>query len=126
MFLHDQCAAQRHHHQDAKNAAGKGEHRDLHVVEIPGTIGRQEDERGDGEHDAAGNRLARRSDRLDDVVFKNRGAAKLLEHRDREHGDRDRRAHREACAQTEIYGGRAEQQAEQRPENDGACRELGG
>jgi hypothetical protein len=126
MFLHDQCAAERHHHQDAENAAGKGEHRDLHVVEIPWTVGCQEDQRGDGEHDAARNRLTSGSDRLDDVVFQNRGAAKFLEHGDRQHGDRNRRAHREACAQTEIHGGRAEQQAEERPENDRARRELGG
>jgi hypothetical protein len=126
VFLHDQRTAQRDHHQDAKNAAGKREHRDLDVVEISRTVGREEDQRGHSEHDAARNRLARGSDRLDDVVFQNRGAAKLLEHRDREDGDGNRCAHGEAGAQTEIHGRRAEQQAEQRPENDGARGELGG
>ena len=38
-LLDDQGAAQRHHHQHAKNAAGKRQHQDLRVVEIAGAVG---------------------------------------------------------------------------------------
>ena len=34
VFLDDQRAAQRHHHQHAEDAAGKRQHRDLRVVEV--------------------------------------------------------------------------------------------
>ena len=114
VLLDDQRAAQRHHHQHAEDAAGEGQHRDLEVVEVARAVGRQEDQRRDGEDDAAGDRFAGRSDRLDDVVLENRRAAELLQHRDREHGDRDRRADRQAGAQPEIDGRGAEQQPEQR------------
>ena len=114
MFLDDQRAAQRHHHQHAEDAAGEGQHRDLEVVEVVRAVRRQEDQRRDGEDDAAGDRLAGRADRLDDVVLEDRRAAELLQHRDREHGDRDRGADGQAGAQPEIDGGGAEQQPEQR------------
>ena len=41
VFLHDQRAAQRHHHQDAEDAAGEGQQQDLQVVEVTGPVGRR-------------------------------------------------------------------------------------
>ena len=104
VLLHDQRAPQRHHHQHAEDAAREGEQRDLEVVEVGRPARRQEDERGNREHDAAGHRLAGRSDRLHDVVLEDGRPAEPLEHRDREHRDRDRRADGEAGAQPEVDG----------------------
>ena len=121
VLLDDQRAPQRHHHQHAEDAAGKGEHRDLAVVEVAGPVRRQEDQRRDREHDAAGHRLAGRPDRLDDVVFEDRRAAEPLQHRDRQHGDRDRGADGQAGAQAEVDRGRAEEQPEQRADARSPC-----
>ena len=96
VLLDDQRAPQRHHHQHAEDAAGEGQHRDLEVVEVAGAVRRQEDQRRNREDDAAGDRFAGRSDRLHDVVFEDRRAAEPLQHRDGQHGDRDRRADGEA------------------------------
>ena len=126
VLLDDERAAQRHHHQHAEDAAGEGEHRDLEVVEVGRAVRRQEDQRRDREDDAAGDRFAGRSDRLDDVVLENRRAAELLQHRDREHGDRNRRADRQAGAQAEIHRRRAEEQAEEHADDDRLGGELGG
>ena len=82
-------------------------------------------QRRDGEDDAAGHRLAGRTDRLDDVVLEDRRAAEPLEHRDREHRDRNRGADRQAGAQPEVHRRRAEEQPEQRAEHDGLGGELG-
>ena len=114
VLLDDQRAAQRHHHQHAEDAAGEGQHRDLEVVEVAGAVRHQEDQRRDREDDAAGDRFARRSDRLDDVVLEDRRAAELLEHRDREHRDRDRGADRQPGAQPEIDRRGAEEEPEER------------
>jgi hypothetical protein len=54
MLLHDERTAQRDHHQYAKDAAGEREHRDLDVVEIAGTVGHQENQRGNREDDTTG------------------------------------------------------------------------
>ena len=63
-----------------------------------------------------GDRFAGRPDRLHDVVLEDRRAAEPLEHRDREHGDRDRRADRQAGAQAEVDRRGAEDQSEQHAE----------
>ena len=90
VFLDDEGATERHHHQHAEDAPGKREERDLEVVEERLTAFAEEDQRRDGEDDAGGHRLARGADRLHDVVLENRGSAQTLEHGDREHGDRNR------------------------------------
>ncbi len=96
VLLDDQRAPQRHHHQHAEDAAGERQHRDLRVVEILRSFRHQEDQRRDREDHAAGHRFAGRADGLDDVVFEDRRAAQSLQHRDGEHGDRNRRADGEA------------------------------
>ena len=125
VLLDDQRPSQRHHHQHAENAAGEGQHRDLVVVEVGRPVGRQEDQRGDREDDAAGDRFSGRSNGLDDVVLENRRAAELLEDRNRQHGNRDRGADREAGAQSQIDGRRAEQQSEEDADHDRLQREFG-
>ena len=125
MLLFDEGAAQRHHHQHAEDAPGNREERDLQVVEVRRSVRDQEDERRNREHDARGERLAGRADRLHDVVFENRRCAEPLEDRDRQHRDRDRRADGEAGPQAEIDRRCPEQQAEERAEDDRAERELG-
>ena len=46
VLLHDERAPERHHHQDAQDAAGEGEHRDLEVVEVARAALAEEDQRG--------------------------------------------------------------------------------
>ena len=125
VLLDDQGPAERHHHQHAENAAGKGQHRDLEVVEIRRPERFQEEQRRNREHDAAGDRFARRSDRLDDVVLENGRTTEALEHRDRQHGDRDRCADCQPRAQSQVDGGCAEQKSEERADHDGLQREFG-
>ena len=125
VLLDDERAAQRHHHQDAEDAAGEGEHRDLEVVEEALAAVAEEEQRRHGEDDPRGHRLAGRADRLDDVVLEDRRAAEPLQDRDGEHGDRDRRADRQPGAQPEVDRRGAEEQPEQRAEHDGLGRELG-
>ena len=124
VLLDDERAAQRHHHQDAQDAAGEGQHQDLEIAEVAGAVRRQEDQRRDREDDAAGDRLAGGSDRLDDVVLEDGRAAQLLQHRDGEHGDRDRGADRQAGPQAQVDGRGPEDQAEQHAQDDGLGREL--
>ena len=124
MLFHDERAPERHHHQDPQDASGEGEHRDLEVVEVARAPLPEEDQRGDGEDHAGGHRLAGRPDGLDDVVFEDRGAAEPLQHRDRQHRDRDGRADREAGTQAEVDGRGAEDQPERRAEDDGLGREF--
>ena len=104
----------------------KREHRDLEVVEIARTALAEEDQRRNGEDHAGGDRLARRADRLHDVVLEDRRAAEALQHRDGEHGDGNRGADRQAGAQAQVDGGRAEDQPEHRAEHDRLRGELGG
>ncbi len=125
VLLHDQRAAQGHHHQDAEEAARESQHRDLKIGEVCGSVRRQEDEGRNREHHSARHRLASGSDGLDDVVFEDGGAPKALQHRDGEHGDGNRGAHGQACAEPEVDGRRAEQETEQHAEDDRLRGELG-
>ena len=126
MLLDDERAAHRHHHQHADDAAYRGERDDLEDVEVLlRTAARDEQERRDREHDARGNRFARRPDRLDDVVLEDRGLAEALEDRDREHGNRDRGRHREPGAERQVHRHRAEDEAEDGTEHHGLDGELG-
>ena len=126
MFFDDECSAERHHHEDAENAAREGQHRDLHVIEIAGAVRGQENKRRHREDHTAGDGLTGGSNRLHDVVLENRGTAQPLQHGNGEHGDRNRCAHRQAGTQAEIHRRRSEQQAEERTENHRAGGELGG
>ena len=126
VLLYDERAPQRHHHEDAEDAPREGQHRDLEIVEEVGAVRREEDQRRHGEDDTRGHRLAGRSNRLHDVVFENRRATEPFEHGNRQHGDRDRGAHRQARAQAEVDGGRSEEEAEHRADDDRFEREFGG
>ena len=91
VLLDDERAPHRHHHQHADDAAHRGEGHDLEDVEVfLGPAVGDEEERGDREDDAGGDRLAGRADRLDDVVLEDGGLAEPLEDRDRQDRDRDR------------------------------------
>src|SRR4029450_86425 len=69
MLLDDERPPERNHHQDAEDAAGEGEHRDLEVVEVLWAVGYEKDERRNREHNAARDRFASGANRLDDVVL---------------------------------------------------------
>jgi hypothetical protein len=118
VLLDDQCTSERHHHQHAEDAAGEGEHRDLQVIEIAGALRHQEDERRDGEHDAAGHGLAGRPDGLDDVVFEDRRTAELLQYGNGQDGDGNRCGNGQPGAQAEIDRRGAEDDTEQRTDQD--------
>ena len=125
VFLHDERASQRHHHQHAEQPAGGREHQDLKISKVAGAVRRQEDERRNGEDHTAGDRFTGRADRLHDVVFEDRGTAQPLQHRDGEHGDRNRCADGQSGAQPQVDRRRAEEQPEQRADDDRLQRELG-
>jgi len=112
--------------QRADDPAGDGQERNLPVIEVRRAVGQEEDQCRDREDHPGRQRLTRRADRLDDVVFEDRALPEELEHRDREHGDRNRRRHREARLEREVDRGGAEQDAEDRSEDDGLDRELRG
>ena len=118
VFLHDERPAERHHHEHAQNAAGEGQHRNLVVVEVRRAVRREEDQRGNREHDAARDRLAGGADGLHDVVFENRRSAEFLQHRNRQHRDRNRRADGQAGTKPEVDRRCAEDQAENRADHD--------
>ena len=96
------------------------------VIEVRRAVRQEEDERRDGEDDASCHRLAGRPDRLHDVVLENRRAAQLLQHRDRQDRDRDRRGYRQPRAQTEIHGRCAEDHTKDDADRDGLGGEFGG
>ena len=118
VLLHDQRAPERHHHQDAENAAGKRQHRDLQVVEITWSERHKRNQRRNREDDAPCKRLARGADRLDDVVLENCRADEPLEHGNGEYRDRNRRADGQPGPQAEVDGGCAEEQTEEDAEDD--------
>src|SRR5208282_5287642 len=72
VLLDDELAAQRDHEQHAKPSAEERQRKDAARLKIEA----EEDERGQGEDDARGDRLARVSRRLHDVVFQDAGPAK--------------------------------------------------
>src|SRR2546427_4953033 len=75
-------------------------------------------------HPPRRDRIRRRAGRLDDVVFENRGATEPAEDRDRQHRDRNRGADGEADLQREVDVRRAEDEAENHAEHDGAEGQL--
>ena len=132
VLLHDQCAPQRHHHQDAQHSAEQSQREDGPVGEVTGAdalpaggIDGEEEEPWEGEDDARRDALARRPDGLDDVVLEDRGSAELLQKRDGKDGDGDRGAHRQPRLQRKVHGGRAEDESEERADDHRFRRELG-
>jgi len=125
VLLDDQRPTQRDHHQHAQYTAHHRQRQDRPVREIriaDAVAGRgvtaQEQEAGQCEHDAGGDRFARGADRLHDVVFEDRGLAEFLEQGDRQHRDRDRRGYGQPGLQRQVDRGRAEHDAEQRADDD--------
>ncbi len=132
VLLDDQRPAQRDHHQHAQHAAHQRQRQDRPVREIADAdalagrgVAAQEQEAGQGEHDAGGDRFARRADRLHDVVLQDGRLAESLEQRDRQHRDRDRCRHRQPGLQRQVDRRRAEDDAEQRADDDRLDGELG-
>src|SRR4029077_3737679 len=82
VLLNDELAAKGNHEQDAQPATEQSQGEDAPEGELLAEA--EKDERGDGEHDAGGERFAGRARGLDDVVFKDGGAAKGTEDTDRE------------------------------------------
>ena len=121
VFLHDELAAEGNHEEHAQPAADQGEHEDAGVLQLKA----EKDERGQGEDDAGGDGLASIARGLDDVVFKNGGAAESAEDADGEHGDGDRGGNGEAGAQAHVDGDSAEDDSEEGAEEDGSEREFG-
>ena len=127
MLLHDQRVAQRDHEQHAEQAAHHGDRGDR----APGERVAEEEQRGEGEDDARGDRLAGGAGGLHHVVLEDRrrlgaeGRREIAEDRDREHRDRDRRAHGETDLEREVHARRGEDEPEEDAEDDGAGGELG-
>ena len=132
VLLDDERPPQRDHHQDAEHAADHRQREDRPVGEVRladadagGRVAAEEQKPRQGEHHAGRDRLARRPDRLDDVVLQDRRRAEPLEDRDRQHRDRDRRRDGEAGLERQVDRGGAEDHPEQHPQHDGARRQLG-
>ena len=85
----------------------------------------EKDERGDGEHDAGGQRFACGAGGLHDVIFEDGGAAEGAQDADGEHGDGDGGGDGETGAQADVDGDRAEEESEERAEDNGANGEFG-
>ena len=124
VLFDDEAAAQRNHEQDAEHAADRRQGHDLQVLEVALAAG-QKDQRRDREHRAGGNRLARRAQRLHDVVFEDGALAELFEHGNRQHRDGNRGRDGQARPQRQVHRRGPEQDAKQRAQDDGAQRQLG-
>ncbi len=108
VLLHNELPAQRNHEQHANPAADESKHKDAGVFEIE----TEEDQRRQRENDSGSDGLAGVARGLNDVVFKNGGAAKGAQNADGKHrngyGCRDS----EPGAQTDIDRDGAENQPE--------------
>jgi len=121
VFLHDERAAERDHHQDAEHPAGDRQHGDPSNLQI---VAHQQDG-GDREHDPSGYRVGGRTGRLHDVVLEDRRPAERAKDGDREDGDRDRGADGEADLERQVHVRRTENEAQDRAEDQRAYGELG-
>ena len=120
MLLHDELAAQRNHEEHAEPAADQREKEDARVFEIEA----EKDQRRQSEDDAGSDGLAGVARGLDDVVFKDRSAAKRAQHADGEHRDRNRCRDGEPGAQPDIDRDRAEKNPEERAQQQRAEGQL--
>ena len=98
MLLDDELAAQGNHEEHAEPSADEGEHEDARVFKIEA----EKDQRGQREDDAGGDGLAGVAGGLDDVVFKDRSAAKGAQNADGEHRDGNGGGDGEAGAKSHI------------------------
>ena len=121
VLLDDELAAQGDHEEHAEPAADEGEHEDAGVFELEA----EEDQRGQGEDDAGGDGLAGVAGGLDDVVFKDGGAAEGAQDADGENGDGNGGGDGESGAEAHVDGDGAEDDAEEAAEEESAEGELG-
>ncbi len=80
MFLNDELAAERIMKRTPQPSADEREHEDAGVLQVEA----EKDQGGQGEDDARGDGLAGVASGLDDVVFKDGGAAENAENADGE------------------------------------------
>ena len=116
VFLDDEFSSQRNHEEDAEPSAEQREKKDAGVFQIEA----EKDERGQGEDDAGGNRLAGVAGGLDNVIFEDRGAAESTQHTDRQHGDWNGGSNGEPGAKADVDSDGAEKDAEDAAEKNGA------
>jgi hypothetical protein len=120
VLLHDELPAQRNHKQNTQPSAEQRQRKDPARLQIES----KKDQRGQGKNNARRNRLACVSRGLHNVVFQNAGPAKRPQDRDRQHGDRDARGHRQPGAKSYINSYRAEEHAEERAQYECSRRQL--
>jgi hypothetical protein len=111
VFLDDELAANGNHEKDPEPSAQKGQREDAPEGEF-GTEA-EEDERGDGEHDAGSERFAGGAGGLHDVVLEDGGAAEGAEDADGEDGDGNGCGDGEAGAEADVHGDGAEEESEE-------------
>jgi len=118
----DECAAQRDREHHAEDAAGRGDARGHQIGEsLPPA---DHDETGQDEDDRR-QRSRRGGDGLDDIVFEDRRAGQVAQHRHRDDGGRNRCREGQPDLQPEVHVRRGEQQRDQPAENDTADGEFG-
>ena len=121
VVLHDMRPPQRDHHQDAEDRAEQADEQHACQLEVEA----EDENRGHRHAHAERDGLTRRAGRLRDVVFENRRVAPAdlrpgAEQRQRNHGDRDRRADGQADLEHEVERRRAEHHTEDGAGDDGA------
>ncbi len=116
VLFDDELSAERDHEEDAEPAAEEGEGKDAGGFEVEA----EEDERGEGEDDSAGDGLAGVSGGLDDVVLEDAGAAEGAEDGDRQDGDGDGGGYGESGAEAYVDGDGSEENAEEGTQDEGS------
>src|SRR5260370_8903 len=115
VFLDDKLAADGNHEENTEPATEKSEWKDARKRKVGAEA--QKDERGKREHDTGGERFASRAGGLENVVFKDGGAAKWAKDADGEDRNGDRSGNGETGAQADVDRHGAEKQPEERAEN---------
>jgi len=123
VLFDDELAAKRNHEEDAEPSAEKREREDAPEGEFGAEA--EKDERGNGEHDAGGERFARGAGGLDDVVFENGGTAEGAENADGQNRDGNGGGDGKTGAEADVHGDSSKQESEERAEDDGANGEFG-
>ena len=121
VLVDDELFAQRDHKQDAEPAAKERKRKDARRLEIEA----KEDERGQREDHAGGDRLTGIPGGLDDVVLENGRFAERTEDGDRQDGDGDRSGDRQPCTQPDIDRHGTEEDPEQRAKQQRSDGKLG-
>ncbi len=125
MARHDQRAAKGDHHQDAEQRAEHGHQRDARDFQVEA----EDEDRGHGDPEAEGDRLARRAGGLHDVVLEDGGIAHAGLRREAEKRDGDHRhgnggADRQPDLENQIERRGAEHHAEERAHDHRAQGEF--